>query len=157
MTAEQTQRSERLSHLAQTAADTPMGTLLRRFWQPVAVSRQLVAGKALPLKILGEELTLYRGVSGQPCVIGARCAHRRTLLHTGWVEGEEIRCIYHGWCYDGSGQCTARPAEGDHGVPPVKIAGYPVHEYAGMVFAWFDASPAPEFDLPCKDAFEREG
>ena len=157
MTAEQTQRSERLSPLAQTAADTPMGTLLRRFWQPVAVSRQLVAGKALPLKFFGEELTLYRGVSGQPYLIGGRCAHRRTLLHTGWVEGEEIRCIYHGWCYDGSGQCTARPAEDDHGVPPVKIASYPVREYAGMVFAWFDASPAPDFDLPRKDAFERPG
>ena len=92
------------------------GQLLRRFWHPVALSKELVPGKAMPLKVLGEELTLFRGESGKAHMVGGRCAHRRTLLHTGWVQGEKIRCIYHGWQYDATGQCVHRPAENDSGL-----------------------------------------
>src|SRR6185503_9116795 len=134
---------DRLLQLTQTSADTGMGKLLRRFWQPVALSR--------------EELTLLRERSGKPYLIGGRCAHRQTLLHTGWVEGERIRCTYHGWQYDGDGQCTQRPAERDDGLPRVKIAGYALHEYCGLVFAYLGDGDPPEFDLPRKDAFERPG
>ena len=59
---------------------------------------------------LGEDLTLYRGASGKVHLVGGRCAHRRTLLHTGWVVGDDIRCIYHSWQLDSRGACVNRPA-----------------------------------------------
>jgi 5,5'-dehydrodivanillate O-demethylase len=104
--------AERLRSLTQTGPDTDMGRLLRKFWQPVAVSSSIKAGAARPLRVLGEDLTLYRGEGGKAHLVAGRCAHRLTLLHTGWVQGDDIRCIYHGWKYDGSGQCTEAPAEG---------------------------------------------
>jgi nitrite reductase/ring-hydroxylating ferredoxin subunit len=63
------------------------------------------------VRILGEDLTLFRGESGTPYLIGGRCAHRCTVLHTGWVQADQIRCMYHGWRYDGTGRCTEMPAE----------------------------------------------
>lgn len=141
--------------LAETGPGTPMGRLLRKFWQPVALSSDVAKGRAVPLRILSEDLTLYRGESGQPYLIDGRCAHRLTLLHTGWVEGEELRCIYHGWKYDGLGHCKERPAEEDVGPPRVKIAGYCLREYCGLIFAYMGEGPPPEFELPRKDVFER--
>jgi 5,5'-dehydrodivanillate O-demethylase len=150
------QRAERLVELAYCGSETAMGKLLRRFWHPIALSRDIAPTAAKSVCILGENLTLYRGASGQPYLVGARCAHRRTLLHTGWVVGDEIRCMYHGWQYDGRGHCTARPAEED-AVPlsRISIAGYALYEYAGLIFAYMGPAPAPSFDLPRKDVFER--
>jgi len=152
-----TAMEERLKLLTQTGPDTDMGRLLRRFWQPVAVSHSVKPGTARPLRVLGEDLTLYRGESGEAHLVGGRCAHRRTVLHTGWVQGEEIRCIYHGWKYAGSGQCTEAPAEGPAAAARIRIAGYPVHEYCGLIFAYLGGGAAPEFDLPRKRAFEQGG
>ncbi|MSQ71097.1 MAG: iron-sulfur containing oxygenase [Betaproteobacteria bacterium] len=132
-----------------------MGALLRKFWHPVALSREVMNGQAMALRILGEDLILYRGESGAAHLIGGRCAHRRTMLQTGRVIGEQIRCHYHGWQYDATGQCVRRPAEKDPGLPDIRIAGYPVHEYCGLVFAWMGEAPAAEFDLPRKNAFEQ--
>ena len=148
------QRGDRLNRLTQTSPGTEMGALLRLFWQPIAVARELAPGTAKAVRVLGEDLTLYRGASGAPYLVGGVCAHRRTVLHTGWVEGEGVRCVYHGWKYDGTGQCTLRPAENDAGLPPVRIPGYPAWEYAGMIFAYLGPAPAPAFDLPRKDVFE---
>jgi 5,5'-dehydrodivanillate O-demethylase len=150
-----TDRAEMLRLLPQTSPGTPMGKLLRRFWQPVAVSKDLAPGRPKRIRILSEDLTLYRGESGKPYLVGPKCAHRLTRLDTGWIEGENIRCMYHGWQYDGTGQCLHRPAEEDKGLPRVKIAGYPAREYGGLVFAYMGEGAAPEFDLPRKDAFER--
>ena len=125
--------TERLRALTATGPDTDMGRLLRMFWQPVAVSQSIKPGKAKPLRVMGEDLTLYRGESGRAYLVAGRCAHRRTVLHTGWVQGEEIRCIYHGWKYAGSGQCTEAPGgRRRRGCAGIKIAGYPVHEYCGL-------------------------
>jgi phenylpropionate dioxygenase-like ring-hydroxylating dioxygenase large terminal subunit len=150
-------RAQQFRLLTQTSPDTEMGCFMRRFWHPVALSKDVAPGKAMPLKVLGEELTLYRGESGKPYIIAGRCAHRRTLLYTGWVQGELLRCIYHGWQYNGTGQCVHRPAEKDAGLPPVKVGGYAVHEYCGMVFAYLGEGAAPEFELPRKHCFEGEG
>jgi len=146
--------AERLHLLTETGPGTRMGTLLRRFWQPVALLGSVEPGAARALRILGEDLTLYRGAGGTPHLVGGRCAHRRTLLHTGWVEGERIRCMYHGWCYDGTGQCTEMPAEKDTLPATVKIAGYPLHDYCGILFAYMGEGEAPAFELPRKDVFE---
>src|SRR3712207_1885017 len=94
-----------------TGPGTPAGRYLRRFWQPVACSHEIPAGRAKPVKIMEEELTLYRGEGGAAHVVAFRCPHRGTQLSTGWVEGDNIRCFYHGWKYDGTGQCIEQPAE----------------------------------------------
>jgi 5,5'-dehydrodivanillate O-demethylase len=152
--ASEHRRAERLGILTQVGPDTEMGRLLRLFWHPVAVGRKLAAGTARALRILGEELTLYRGESGKPYLVGGRCAHRLSVLHTGWIEGEQLRCMYHGWKFDGMGQCTERPAERDAVTSSVRIAGYPLVEYCGLIFAYLGPGEAPPFELPRKDVFE---
>ena len=69
------------------------------------------AGEAKPVEMLGEKFTVYRGASGEAHVVEYRCAHRACPLSLGWVEGDAIRCRYHGWKYDASGQCVEQPAE----------------------------------------------
>lgn len=150
------ERARQFQRLTQCDRDTDMGKLLRKFWQPIELSENVELNAAIPVKVLGEELTLYRGASGALHLVGGRCAHRRTLLHTGWIVGEEIRCIYHGWQFDSTGACVNRPAETDTGMPRTKIAGYPVKEYQGLVFAYLGEGEAPEFDLPRKLLTERD-
>jgi 5,5'-dehydrodivanillate O-demethylase len=149
--------AERLKLLSETGPATDMGKLLRKFWQPVATSHSIKPGSARPLRVMGEDLTLYRGDSGRPYLVDGRCAHRRTLLHTGWVQGEDIRCMYHGWKYDGTGQCNEAPAEGPAAAARIRITGYPLHEYCGLIFASMGEGEAPPFDLPRKEAFEKPG
>src|SRR4051794_38343518 len=102
---------EKLRLLTKTARGTEMGDLLRRFWQPVALSSEVKSGKAKGIRVFCEDLTLYRGNSGKSYLVDARSAHRSSRLHTGWVEGEDVRCVYHGWKYDGTGQCVEIPGE----------------------------------------------
>lgn len=148
--------AEKLRKLTECGPGTEMGRLLRQFWHPVGIAASLQRGEARPIEVLGEELTLYRGESGRPYVIGGRCAHRCTVMHTGWIEGEELRCIYHGWKYDGSGQCTHAPAEASGFERAVKIAGYPAREYAGLIFVFMGDDPDPEeiFELQRKPEYE---
>jgi len=135
-----------------TGPGTLAGRYLRLFWQPICCAHELKAGQALPLKILGEEFTIYRGDSGTPYLVGARCAHRGTKLSIGWVEGECIRCFYHGWKYDGRGLCVEQPAEGPSFADKVRIPSYPVEEYIGLIFAYMgEGAPPP---LPRYPRFE---
>src|SRR5689334_8533244 len=76
--------------------DTIGGKFLRRFWHPVYRSQDLPSGRPVAIKILNEDLTLYRGTTGTPHIVGLRCAHRGTQLSAGSVEGDSIRCFYHG-------------------------------------------------------------
>jgi 5,5'-dehydrodivanillate O-demethylase oxygenase subunit len=149
--------SEKARLLTETSSGSQMGTLLRRFWHPLALSVNVASGKAKAVRLLGEDLTLYRGNSGRPYLVAGRCAHRLTLLHTGWVEGERIRCMYHGWQYDGDGQCVDRPAEKRGGEARIQIKSYPVHEYCGIIFAYLGEGEPPAFDLPRKQSFEKPG
>jgi 5,5'-dehydrodivanillate O-demethylase len=104
---------------------------------------------------MGESFTLYRGASGRVHVVAQSCAHRGTQLSVGWVEGDCIRCFYHGWKYDGSGQCVEQPAEPKSFAANVRIAAYPVEEYLGLVFVYFgEGAPPP---LPRFPEFEQEG
>ncbi len=148
---------DELKLLHQTTPGSLMGRLLRSFWQPVALSNSVEKGKARPLHILGEDLTLYRGESGAAHLVAGRCAHRGTHLHTGWIEGEDIRCMYHGWRYDPTGLNVEIPAEGKPRARPLKIAGYPVHEYCGLVFAYMGGGATPAFELPRKHMLEEPG
>ena len=126
-----------------TGPGTLAGKYLRMFWQPVFCSHELAAGRAVPIRILGEDLTLYRGEGGTPYVIGFRCAHRKTQLSVGWVEGDCLRCFYHGWKYDGSGQCVEQPAEPKPFAEKIRIPGYPVQEYLGLIFVYLGKGKPP--------------
>ena len=138
-----------LEHLdfVRTGPTTLAGKYLRTFWQPVFCSHELAAGRALPVRILGEELTLYRGEGGKAHVIGFRCAHRKTQLSIGWVEGDCLRCFYHGWKYDGSGQCVEQPAEPKPFAEKIRIPGYPVQEYLGLIFAYLGKGKPPPLQI----------
>lgn len=132
---------------------TLMGRWLRTFWQPVYVAADLPVAYPKPVKMLGEQFTLYRGRSGAPHVVGFRCAHRRTQLSTGWVEGENIRCYFHGWAYDPTGQCIDQPAETKPFCEDIKIPSYPVEEYLGLIFVYMgDGSPPPLTRFPDVEA-----
>jgi len=121
--------------VARTGPGTLAGRYMRQFWQPVYTSADLPPKRAKPIRIMSEDFTLYRGESGAAYVVGFRCAHRGTQLSTGWVRGENIRCLYHGWTYDGAGQCVEQPAEPEPFCAKVRIRGYPTQEYLGLVFA----------------------
>jgi 5,5'-dehydrodivanillate O-demethylase oxygenase subunit len=129
------------------------GRYLRRFWHPVYRCQDLAPGQAIPIKILNEDLTLYRGKSGKPHVVAARCAHRGTKLSAGWVEGDSIRCMYHGWKFSESGQCVEQPPEPNPFCDKVRIKNYPhVEEYLGMVFVYMGEGTPPQ--LPRYPRFE---
>ena len=151
------QMEQRARPLSETSAGTPMGTLLRKFWHPIALSKSVAPGQSREVRILSEDLALFRGESGVPHLLVNKCAHRLTKLHSGWVEGDTLRCIYHGWRYDAKGQCVERPAEraGSHG--SIRVTSYPVHEYCGVIFAYLGEGEPPEFDLPRKPKFEQAG
>ena len=127
-----------------TGPGRPAGHLLRQCWQPVYLAEDLPPGRAVPLKILHEELTLYRGEDGVAHVIAGRCAHRGVLLSVGIVEGDCVRCRYHGWQYDQSGQCVDQPAEPKSFAAKVRIASYPVEEYFGFIWVYLGDPPVPE-------------
>ena len=154
MTTDQASQPDPFQALMECAQDTTMGILLRSFWQPISPASTVMPGQAKVLKIMGQDFTLYRGETGTAHLVDARCAHRRTLLHTGWVQGDEIRCIYHGWKYDGTGQCTQAPAETSEFARKVRIGGYPLKEYGGLIFAYLGKGAPPDFDLPRKDVLE---
>jgi 5,5'-dehydrodivanillate O-demethylase len=134
---------------------TPMGELLRRYWQPVGCT-ELITSKPTRTKVLGEELMLYRGANGKPVLMQLRCAHRSLALDYGRVEGNSIRCPYHGWLYDETGQCTAQPAEPeDSGFKDkVKLKTYPTQEVSGLIFGYMGPAPAPV--LPLYDVMRME-
>lgn len=139
---------------ARTGPGTPAGAVLRKAWQPVCISGDLKPGWIRTVRVMGEEVTLYRSVAGNAHAVGARCAHRGLLLTTGMVDGEGIRCAYHGWKYEADGRCVAQPAEPKL-LENVRIPGYPVHEYLGLIFIYMggDAPPPP----PRYEPFEQGG
>jgi 5,5'-dehydrodivanillate O-demethylase len=124
---------------------TPGGIYLRNFWHPVYRGEDLAPGWAKRIQIMGEHFTLYRGETGSAHIVQDRCPHRRTQLSIGTIEGDSIRCFYHGWKFAGDGVCEEQPAE----LPSLKegicIRTYPVREYLGLIFAYLGEGDAPEF------------
>jgi 5,5'-dehydrodivanillate O-demethylase len=107
-----------------TGPGTVAGGLMRRFWHPVYASEELPVGRAKPIRIMNEDFTLYRGESGQAHLLDFRCAHRGSRLHTGWVEGDDVRCMYHGWKYGPDGRCTEQPGEPEPFCQKIRIRSY---------------------------------
>jgi 5,5'-dehydrodivanillate O-demethylase len=137
----------RYQDYAHIGPDTLGGKLLRRSWQPVIVGDDLEAGNPRRVKLLGEYFTAYRGEDGTANIVADECPHRLTKLSLGWVEGNCIRCFYHGWMFDGEGHCVEQPAEKESFKDKVCIKGYPVREYLGLIFAYFGEGEAPPFPL----------
>ena len=139
--------SEQNERLTRVGPGTPMGELMRRYWQPVAASADLADVPVRSVRILGENLTLYRDRGGQVGLLGERCAHMGVAMVYGIPEAEGLRCCYHGWLYDSAGRCvhlgedemTADPTLRDR----VRITAYPVQELGGLVFAYLGSDPAP--------------
>ncbi|HEY3918489.1 MAG TPA: Rieske 2Fe-2S domain-containing protein [Stellaceae bacterium] len=150
---------EQTDDFVHTGPGTLAGRYLRRYWQPIYVAEKLPKGKIVPIRILGEELALYRGEGGKAHVMTNECPHRLTRLHIGWIEGETIRCRYHGWRFDESGRCVEQPAEPKPFCDRVrKRASYPTHEAHGLIFAYLGEGEAPAFrPLPGLEDGAREG
>ena len=133
--------------LVSTRPGSLAGTFMRRFWHPIHRAEELRAGQAKPIEIMSERFTLYRGKTGMPHVVDFRCPHRGTQLSAGWIEGDSIRCMYHGWLFNQSGQCTDQPAEEKSFAGKIRIRSYPTREYLGLIFAYFGEGAAPPFPV----------
>jgi 5,5'-dehydrodivanillate O-demethylase len=140
---------------SQTAPGTLGGTYLRQFWHPIARSEDLPPGRARPVRLLSEDFTLYRGESGSVHLTVHRCPHRGTQLSVGYVEGEAIRCLYHGWKFGADGACLERPAEANSSGGGIKIQTYAVGEFLGLIYAYIGEGEAPPF--PPYAGFSGEG
>lgn len=128
---------------AHTGPGTLAGRYMRMFWHPVAYSGEVAAGQAMPVRLMSEDFTLYRGETGTPHLVGFRCAHRNAQLSIGWVEGDCIRCYYHGWKYESSGQCVDQPPEPTPFDTKVRIPSYPTQEYLGLIFVYVGEGESP--------------
>lgn len=132
--------------LTQAGPGAPAGELLRRYWQPVALSEELPSGGApLAVTILGENLVLFRDDQGRPGLLGLRCSHRGTDLSYGRIEDGGLRCLYHGWLYDVEGRCLEQPGEaggGEHR-DSIRHPAYPCQEAGGVIFAYMGPGKAP--------------
>ncbi len=134
---------------------TVAGRYLRSYWQPVYLCENLKPCRPVPIHIMGEHFTLYRGASGKPYIVGPRCAHRGLALSTGRIVGDNIECFYHGWTFSGCGQCVAQPAESPGFADKIQIPAYPAREYQGLIFAYLGEGEPPEF--PTLAVFDEEG
>jgi 5,5'-dehydrodivanillate O-demethylase oxygenase subunit len=149
------EENERLTRVGPV---TPCGNLLRRYWQPVAIASELTAEKPKQrVKIMGEELVIFRDEQGNYGCVAEHCAHRGVSLYYGFVEDCGIRCAYHGWKYaTADGQCLEQPFEpaGSTYKDRIRQRAYPVQKLAGLLFVYMGPEPAPL--LPRWDVLVRE-
>ncbi len=142
--------------LTRVGPGTPCGELFRRYWLPVAVFQELTAEQPTKfVRILGEDLVLFKDTSGNVGLLQDHCAHRGASLLYGRVEERGIACAYHGWLYDTKGDCLECPAEpaGSRFHLTVKMRAYPVRAFVGLYWAYLGPLPAPE--LPRYDLWAR--
>ncbi|MGB5757169.1 MAG: Rieske 2Fe-2S domain-containing protein [Acidimicrobiales bacterium] len=138
--------------LIEVERGTPTGEMLRRYWHPFAVSAD-ADDTPRPVRILGEDLILFRDGRGRPGLVHPRCCHRGTTLYYGKVEAEGLRCCYHGWLFDTEGRTLDMPCEPDGGRrrDRYRQPWYPVEEYHGMIFTYMgppEHRPAlPHYDV----------
>jgi phthalate 4,5-dioxygenase len=139
--------------LCRTGPGTPMGELMRRYWQPVALSKDVAPGdQPKALRILGEDLVLFRDDAGRVGLLGVHCSHRATSLAYGRVEDGGLRCPFHAWLYDVNGRCLETPAEpeGSTLAERVQHLSYPCQELGGLIFAYM----GPRETMPLLPRYE---
>ena len=122
-------------YLCRVGPGTPMGNLMRRYWHPILLSKELPEADGAPLRarLLGEDLVAYRDTNGDVGILDNYCPHRRASLFFGRNEEGGMRCVYHGWKYDKSGACVDMPSEPAESnfKDKVKITAYPARKPAG--------------------------
>ena len=123
--------------LVRVGPGTPCGEYLRRFWHPVAQT-EMLGDLPVPIRILGEDLVIFRDLSGRIGLLERHCSHRGTSLEFGKTEKRGVRCCYHGWLFDVDGALLEAPAEPDGNpyVGRLYHGAYPVIEHRGLVFAY---------------------
>ena len=139
--------------LVQTNRGTPCGGLMRRYWQPAALSEELTADKPLPVTLFGEELILFRDGQGNPGLIGRYCAHQGMDMIYSRVEPDGIRCLYHGWLFDTCGKVVVRGDWFPGGEQRLAVGqpAYPCAEIGGMIFTYLGSDESPA--LPAGETF----
>jgi 5,5'-dehydrodivanillate O-demethylase oxygenase subunit len=142
--------AEANERLTRVGPGTPCGELMRRFWIPIAPFAQLIENPVRKVRVLGEDLVLYRDRSGGLGLIGDRCLHRLVDLQFGIPDDCGLRCPYHGWLFGADGTCLERPMETATTIR-AKLKAYPAQELGGLVFAYLGPLPAPV--LPRWDLF----
>ncbi len=143
--------------LARVGPGTPAGNLLRRYWHPIAVSQDLTDETPTKfVRLLGEDLVLWKDKSGNLGLIQDHCAHRGASLLYGRVEERGIACAYHGWLYDTQGNCLETPAEPADSkfYLTVKATAYPVRQFIGLYWAYLGPDPVPA--IPHYDLWVRK-
>ncbi|MBV9175274.1 MAG: aromatic ring-hydroxylating dioxygenase subunit alpha [Chloroflexi bacterium] len=142
--------------LMEVSAGTPMGDLLRWYWTPFAAAGELDKNPIKPVRLMGEDLVLYRDEGGNIGLVDRHCPHRRADMSYGWVEQCGLRCNYHGWKFDQTGACIHQPFE-EIAHPDanfkdrITIKAYPVREVGGLLWAYMGPTPVPE--LPVWEPF----
>lgn len=132
--------------LTQTGPGTPAGKLLGRYWQPAALSEELPpGGPPIPVRLMSEDLVLFRDQQGRPGLLGLHCSHRGADLSYGRLEDGGLRCIYHGWLYDVHGRCLEQPGEpaGSSFRERIRHPAYPCQERAGIIFTYMGPGEPP--------------
>ena len=130
--------------LTQTGPGTPCGEFLRSYWQPIAAADEIPpGGDPLPIRIMSEDLVLFRADKDRLGLIQRNCPHRGTDLSYGRVEDGGIRCLYHGWLFDKDGNCLQQPAEKRQFCETVKLVSYPVQEKGGAIWAYLGKGEPP--------------
>lgn len=154
---------EENERLTQVGPGTPMGNLLRRYWHVVGVAVEFDKEPVQPIRVLGEDLTLYRSESGEYGLVGDVCPHRCASMEYGIPDPRGLRCMYHGWLFAADGRCLEAPFE-DRSHPEarfrekVRITAYPVRELGGLLFAYLGPAPAPllpRWDLLVRDDLDK--
>ena len=137
---------------------TPGGELLRRYWQPLCPAGELTAANPKKrIRILGENLLVFRDGSGRISCIEGHCPHRGAALYYGFLEEDGIRCCYHGWKFAPSGKCIDMPFEKgrDAFKERMSIKSYPVQKLGGLLFGYMGPDPAKAPLLPRWDVLVR--
>ena len=143
--------------LTQVGRATPMGELMRRYWQPIGAACELDDKWTRRIRLLGEDLVLFRDRQGKRGLIAEQCPHRRASFLHGIPTERGIRCPYHGWEFNAQGKCLNQPNEPDNPAFRDKVAtdAYPVEELGGLLFAYLGPQPQPL--LPRFDGFVTPG
>jgi phenylpropionate dioxygenase-like ring-hydroxylating dioxygenase large terminal subunit len=136
--------------LTRVGPGTPMGNLLRRYWIPACLSAEIAEPDGPParVRLLCEDLVAFRDTNGAVGLIEERCPHRGASLFYGRNEECGLRCTYHGWKFDVTGQCTDQRSELHPFAQRIRVANYPTHESGGIV--WTYMGP-PEAMTPFRD------
>ena len=132
-------REDRNKLLTETTPRSSAGKVLRQYWVPVALTEELDNQRAvLPIKIMHEELVLFRDKNNNLGLLDRQCPHRGVDLSYGRLENNGLRCVFHGWCFDKNGQCLEQPGEPENSklYQRIKTKSYPVMEINGVVFAY---------------------